>query len=126
MWARIVEFMLACWLMISPFIFRYSSEDTLFWANDLICATLIASFSLFSFWKPLRKLHLFTLAVAFWLWGRGYINFPLPPSIVQENSVVLGLLFFMLALVPTRSEELSPSWKEFERQRRKEPMRRNR
>jgi hypothetical protein len=120
MWARVVEFMLACWLAISPFIFRYPPQETFLWTNDLICACLIALFALLSFWDPLRKIHLLSLGVAFWLLGHGYSTFPsiaLPP---QENSVVLGLLVLMLAIIPSQSHLHSRSWQEFERKNKKE------
>ena len=113
MWARVVEFMLACWLALSPFILRYSANETFYWANDLVCAFLIALFALLSFWHPLRKIHLLTLGVALWLWGLGYTSFPgiTPPA--QENSVVIGLMLLMLAIVPSHSHHISPSWHEF-------------
>src|ERR1700733_6050280 len=76
MWARVVEFMLACWLAISPFIFRYPGNDMFLWANDFVCASLVALFALLSFWHPLRNIHLLTLGVALWLWCMGYRSFP--------------------------------------------------
>ena len=113
MWARILEFMLACWLAASPFILRYPPEETFFWTSDLACATLAALFALLSFWRPLRKIHLLNLAVAAWLWGLGYIGFPdlAPPP--QENSVAVGLLLLMLSLIPCHSHLPSPSWWKF-------------
>ncbi len=113
MWARVVEFMLACWLALSPFIFRYRSEDTFLWVNDFICASLVALFALLSFWHPLRKIHLMTLGVALWLWGQGYTSFPeiAPPA--QANSVAIGLILLMLAIVPSHSHHSPLSWKEF-------------
>ncbi|MBS0625138.1 MAG: hypothetical protein JSS32_03725 [Verrucomicrobia bacterium] len=114
MWARVIEFMLACWLSLSPFILRYSDEEpTYFWASDFTCAFLIALFSLLSFWHPLRKIHLMNLGVAIWLWTLGYLNFPevaLPP---QENSVAIGLLLLMLALIPNHAHLPPPSWRDF-------------
>jgi hypothetical protein len=113
MWARVVEFMLACWLALSPFILRYPAEDTFLWANDFICASLVALFALLSFWHPLRKIHLMTLGVALWLWGLGYTSLPgiTPPP--QENSVVIGLMLLMLAIIPSHSHHTTLSWQEF-------------
>lgn len=113
MWARVVEFMLACWLALSPFILRYPATETFLWANDFICAFLIALFALLSFWTPLRKIHLLTLGVALWLWGLGYSSFPGITLTSQENSVVIGLMLLMLAIVPSHSHHPSPSWQEF-------------
>src|SRR5689334_12425148 len=100
MWARVVEFMLACWLALSPFILRYPAEDTFLWANDFLCASLVALFALLSFWHLLRKMHLMTLGIALWLWGIGYTSYPEAASPAQMNSVVIGLILLMLAIVP--------------------------
>ena len=113
MWARVVEFMLACWLALSPFILHYPASETFRWANDFICAFLVALFALLSFWPPLRKIHLLTLGIALWLWGLGYSSFPdmTPPA--HENSVIIGLILLMIAIVPNHSHLPTPSWQEF-------------
>ncbi len=113
MWARVVEFMLACWLSISPFIFRHPFEETFLWANDLTCAVLIALFALLSFVKGLEKIHLLTLGVALWLWGLGYTTFPDPAPIALENDLTVGLLLLMIALVPSQSSLPPRSWRKF-------------
>jgi hypothetical protein len=117
MWARVVEFMIAVWLALSPFIFRYSSGETFLWVNDWVCAFFVASFALLSFCHPLRKMHLFTLIVALWLWGLGYTTFPEKASVSLQNSVVVGLLLLMLAIVPSHSDQLSFSWNKFMKER---------
>ncbi len=113
MWARVVEVMISIWLALSPFIFHHPSEETFLWTNDFVCASLIALFALLSFWRPLQKIHLATLVVAFWLWSLGYSNFPEKASIASQNSVVICLLLLMLAIIPSHSEEPSSSWKKF-------------
>jgi hypothetical protein len=113
MWARTVEFMLACWLAVSPFIFHYPSEDRFLWVSHLSCAFFTALFSLLSFSDRLRKIHYLNLIVATWLWFSGYDNFPalaLPP---QENSVAIGLLLLMLAMVPSHAHLPPRSWEKF-------------
>jgi len=95
MWARVLELILAVWLL-------YSHEP-------LPCI-FIAIFSLLSFYYPLRKMHLLNLGVAFWLWASGYTNFPELASPSQENSVVVGLLLLMLAIVPSHSHLSPHSW----------------
>ncbi len=113
MWARIVEVMIAVWLALSPFIFHYPSEETFLWTNDFVCACLVALFALFSFWHPLRKIHLVTIAIAFWLWGLGYRDFPEKTAVSLQNSVVIGLLLLILAIVPSHSSQLSHPWQKF-------------
>lgn len=113
MWARVVEVMIAIWLSLSPFIFRHPPEDRFLWTNDFVCACLIVLFALLSFWRPLQKIHLATLGISFWLWALGYTNFPERACVGTQNSVVIGLLLLMLAIIPSHSEQPSPSWKRF-------------
>ena len=113
MWARIVEVMIAIWLALSPFIFHHPAEERVLWMNDFICACFVALFALLSFWHPLRKIHLITLVLAFWLWGLGYGDFPEKASAAAQNSVVIGLLLFMLAIVPSHSQRPSFPWQKF-------------
>ncbi len=120
MWVRAVEFMLGCWLALSPFILRYPPEETFLWVNDFSCAFLIMVFSLISFYPPLNKMHIFNLGVAFWLWGLGYVKFPEIPLPPQENYVDIGLLILMLSLVPTHSHLPPRSWVEFLRKKGKD------
>lgn len=60
MWARVAEFMLACWLAMSPFIFRHSAEHWPLWASDFVCAMAVAALSLLSYWQPTRWAHRLT------------------------------------------------------------------
>lgn len=119
MWARIIEFILACWLALSSFIMQAPLQEASLRTNNLVCAFLVALFALLSFWKPLKNVHLLTLGVALWLWGLGYSAFPELPLPVHENGVIVGLLLLMLAIVPSSSSRLSPSWEKFIQKRMK-------
>lgn len=113
MFARVVEFMLACWLAISRFIFHYSPEESFLWKNDLVCATLIALFALLSFADKLNKMHLFTLLVALWLMVLSYCNFPMEATPPLENYLALGLLFLILAVLPSNCHLPPRPWRKF-------------
>jgi hypothetical protein len=113
MWARIIEFMIACWLAMSPFIFGHPPEDSFLWTSDLICSALIALFALLSFWDPIGKIHLLTLGVAFWLVGLGYSAFPGPASIAEQNNLIVGLLLLMFAIIPSHSTLPPRPWRDF-------------
>ena len=63
MWARVVEFMLGCWLAVSPFVFRHG-DDSVLWATDFVAASLVIVLALLSYWPPLRYAHLGTMLVA--------------------------------------------------------------
>lgn len=112
MWPRIIEFMLACWLAISPFIFGYPRGLTFLWAINFICSPLIAFFALASIHEPLRKLHLCNLIIAIYFIALSYI-FPEYPANALQNYTVLGLLFLMLALIPTIAELPPKPWRDY-------------
>jgi len=113
MWARVVEFMLACWLCISPFIFGYDTDATFLWANDFVCASLIAFFSLICYYKPLRKMHLLNLVICFWLIGVGYALKDSPYHAEIQNYVTFGILLLMIAIVPSEAEKPPIPWRRF-------------
>jgi peptidoglycan/LPS O-acetylase OafA/YrhL len=117
MWARIVEFMLGCWLLISAYIFGYEADRTFLWINDLVCGGLILVFALISFHVRFYRAHLLTLLVALWLVGVGYLGYAPPPSPPPpgeyQNYIVLGLLLLMLAIVPSHAELPPRRWQEY-------------
>ena len=92
MWSRIVECMLGCWLLVSPFVFRHSPDDPLIWANDFIAGGLMIVLSLASFWKPTEWAHWLLLGVGLWLVGFGRFARPLPAEPALQNAMVVGLL----------------------------------
>jgi len=112
MWARTVEFMLGCWLIISPFIFRHSAEQSSLWFNDMSCGSAVVVISLLSFAPRLRYAHLATAAVSLWLilFGYFYQAYPAPPPL--QNDILIGLLLMMLAIIPNEATLPPPSWRD--------------
>jgi peptidoglycan/LPS O-acetylase OafA/YrhL len=110
MWARVVEFMLGCWLAISPFVFAHSPEKAWMWATDWIAASLVIAFALLSYWRPLRHIHLATAALACGLIaiGRFAAGGEVPPAL--QNDIVVGLLLLMFALVPNHASQPPEAW----------------
>src|SRR5690606_33035690 len=89
MWSRVVEIMLGCWLMISPFIFAHDSAKPALWINDFSCGSAVILFALLSYWRPTRHAHLLTLAVGGWLIGfRYWVGFGSAPP-APQNHVIL-------------------------------------
>ncbi|MCI0382473.1 MAG: hypothetical protein L0207_05440 [Chlamydiae bacterium] len=118
MWARVIEFTIACWLAMSPFIFHYPKTDHLLWINDFSCAMMIAIFSLFSFKKSLRKIHLFNLVISLWLIGIGYAT-ENPKSIPPiQNYVTVGLFLLLIAIVPSESQLPPYPWRVYRHRKR--------
>jgi hypothetical protein len=113
MWARVIEVLLACWLAVSPFLFRHAPAETFLWITDLSCAVIIALFSLLSYRPRWEKTHLLNLAVAGWLIGTGFLVAESPPPPAIQNHVVIGLLLLMFAVIPSHAERPPRSWQEF-------------
>lgn len=113
MWARIVEFMLACWLSISPFIFGYPDESLFFWINDLTCASLLAFFALICYYEPLRKMHLCNLALSFYLISLSYFFKGSSLEHPLQNYMVLGLLLLMISIVPSDADKPPKPWRDW-------------
>ncbi len=117
MWARVIEFTLACWLAMSPFIFRHAPGEVFLWWNDLCCALVVATIGLLSFHEKLRRAHLLNLVVALWLLGVAFVRTELPAPPPAQNHTVVALLLGMLAVVPSRTGEPPPAWSDFMKKR---------
>jgi len=114
MWPRDIEFMLACWLAVSPFVFQHPGGETLWWINDFTCATAIAAAALLSYWRPTRYAHLATLLISFWLvaFGPFGAEMPLPPAL--QNSMVIGFLLMMTSIIPNEAARPPRAWRAVE------------
>lgn len=111
MWPRVVEAMLGCWLIVSPFIFAHPAERAAWWINDMTSGLAIIVFALASHWPPLKRLHLVSVAVALWLIGFGYFSQAYVEPAMQ-NDMVLGLLVGMMAIIPSEANRPPEAWRE--------------
>lgn len=109
MWSRVVEFMLGCWLAVSPFVFKHPPSDWSLWGIDWVCAALVISFAMLSYWTRLRHIHLATgvLAVAMIAFGRLASPTDIIPAF--QNHILIGLLLLMFALIPNHASR-PPRW----------------
>jgi hypothetical protein len=118
MWARVVEFIIAIWLVNSHSVFSCPSDEVVlnnfFWINDLFCGSLVAVFALFSFIKRWEKIHLCSLLVALWLMGVG-LFWPsvFPPPFALQNYLITGFLLAMFTIIPSHSSKPPKGWREF-------------
>ncbi|MEX0729127.1 MAG: SPW repeat protein [Planctomycetaceae bacterium] len=110
MWSRVVEAMLGCWLIISPFIFLAPEQRTEWWFNDMIAGLAVIVFALMSYWHPTRRAHLLTLGMAGALIVLAYWHGfgDAPP--ISQNEMVLGVLLLMFAIVPNDAGHPPPAW----------------
>jgi len=109
MWSRVVEFMLGCWLAVSPFVFQHKPGDALFWVMDWTCALLVIAFAMLSYWPPLRHIHVATAFVALVMIGYGRFTSPEDVAPALQNHILVGLLLLMFALVPNQASR-PPRW----------------
>jgi CBS domain containing-hemolysin-like protein len=110
MWSRVIEFMLACWLAASPFIFRHGEDATVLWISDFACASAIALFALISYWQPARHAHLLIIPVALWMIGFGRFGEAAPLSAGLQNNIAVGLTLLMFAIIPNHAFQPPQVW----------------
>ncbi|MCO6047490.1 SPW repeat protein [Aeoliella sp. ICT_H6.2] len=114
MWARIVESMLGVWLLMSPFIFRHTSDATHLWINDLAMGCTLIVLSLASYWSKTRGAHWLLLVAAVWLIGFGRLNGTPPLQPALQNNLIVGLLLGMVAIVPNEASLPPVRWRQQE------------
>lgn len=117
MWARTAELMIGCWLLMSPFIFQHSPDDTYLWWGDLAAGSLLILFASLSFWHPTRRVHGLTPLVGLVLIGTGFAAqpHPIPPGL--QNYIVVGLLVIMTGIIPSNALMPPEAWEELEKSR---------
>lgn len=110
MWSRIVEVMLGCWLLMSPFIFAHPSDETAWWVTDLAAGLAIITLALLSYWNRAQHPHLVTALVGGALIAAAYLcsGQSAPPA--MQNQAILGLLLLMFAVIPNDASRPPLSW----------------
>lgn len=111
MWPRTVEVMLGLWLGASPFIFQHPASEPAFWWTDFVCAFLIVTISLASFWSRTLHAHVLNLGVALWLVGFGYLAFGASPPPAAQNELTVGLLLLIVAIIPSEATLPPREWR---------------
>lgn len=84
-----------------------------FWVNDFTVATLIALFSLGTYYKPLRKIHLVNLAIALYLIFLSYLFQDSPMYAALQNYMVLGIIILMTAIIPSEATKPPIPWRKY-------------
>lgn len=110
MWARVVEFMLGCWLLCSPFIFRADHRAGVDSLIDFGLGGLVIFLAALAFWKPTGYAHLVTLVVSLFmvLVPRFTLSPEIPPA--GQNYMLVGLLLMMFAMVPNQAFATPRAW----------------
>jgi len=115
MWARVLEFVIATWLPLSPWFFRAEDKFSLVIVESIV-GLVIALLTALSYLPRWRYLHFGNVLVALMLvgWGRLAESFP-PP--VHQGHIVMGLVLLMIALIPVDASQPPPGWKSGESKR---------
>ena len=112
MWSRVVEVMLGCWLLMSPFLLEHETSEIAYWITDFTCGGAVILFGLLSYWRPTRHAHLLSLIAGGWLIGFAYFKgFGSAPPAAQ-NHLILGLLLIMFAVIPNHAGRAASEWDE--------------
>ena len=112
MWPRVVEIMLGCWLLVTPFVFRETPAIVEYSASAVASGAVVVVASLLSFWKPARLAHLVTLAAALWLSVHGYFSAPRPGPPAAQNELVVGLTLLLFAILPNEINAAPRPWRD--------------
>lgn len=112
MWSRVVEVMIGCWLLMSPFVFHHQGEETALWINDFASGGAIMAFALLSYWQPTRHAHLLSLLVGGWLMVFAYLKGFGDASAASQNHLIVGLTLVMFAVIPNDASHPTPDWEQ--------------
>lgn len=111
MWARVVEIMLGCWLLVSPFVFGHPSDDAVAWGIDFAAGSLVILLGLLSFWRPARWAHLALLLVAAGLIAGAYARSGESALASAQNHMSIGVLLLMFAIIPNDASQPPHGWR---------------
>lgn len=89
--ARVLEFMLSCWLTASPFIFHLSDCARAQWWTALVAAIGVGGASQLTGWPSMDCVRLFTIGMASWLIGFRRFGLKRSPRPEMQREIVVGL-----------------------------------
>ena len=111
MWARIIEFILAAWLLASRFLLPYGNLPLN--ASDFAIPFLIILFAALSFFESWNKMHLLQVIPAGWLL---YISYSYPTPWLPfglQNHISVALFLLLFAIIPSHASDHPRPWKRF-------------
>lgn len=110
MWARNIEMMLGLFLMIQGFFFHQIS--TFYWFWHLCISAFLIIFSLLSYYKRMRHIHLLSLLATCCLAIGGYMDlFHSYP--VSQSDFFISLILLMINPIPSFAENPPKRWTNF-------------
>lgn len=111
MWPRVVELMLACWLLMTPLVFRGTPALGEYAPSTVVSGAIIAVTALLSLAPSLRSARFATLAVAVWLAAHGYFFALRPGPPAAQNELVVGLILMLFGVLPNHINQPPLPWR---------------
>jgi hypothetical protein len=111
MWPRLVEIVLALWLLAGSWWLSAGPELPATRPLELFAAGAIILVALLSFHRRLRRIYLMQLVIGLWLVGYGFwiSAGPAPPAV--QNAMLLGAVLLMFGVIPTEANQPPRSWR---------------
>jgi hypothetical protein len=110
MWPRVVEILLAVWLVAGSLLLSAGERPSVR-PQELVAAGAIVLIALLSFHPRLRRLYLLQVAMGVWLIGYSFwvSEGPAPPAI--QSAILVGALLLMFGLIPNEANQPPRSWR---------------
>lgn len=109
MWGRVLEFNVAVWLALSPFIFQETGGGMI--GIQLLYAGTITLLSSLAFYPPLRLAYLGNLLVAVVMVVQGRFLGDSPPEPLYQNNIYVGFYLMLIALIPNWASYPPGPWR---------------
>jgi hypothetical protein len=111
MWPRVIEGMLGCWLLVTPFVFRGTASVEEYTTSAVVSGALVIVMAVLSFWEPTRLARFATLGVSLWLSLHGYFAAERPGPPAAQNEIMIGLTLLLFAIIPNEASQPPRAWR---------------
>jgi hypothetical protein len=111
MWPRVAELMIACWLLVTPLVFRGTAAIADYALSSAAAGTIVALIALLDLSWHLRFARFVTLAVGIGLIVHGYVSAARPGPPAAQNELVAGLMLMMFAVLPNHVNQPPRPWR---------------
>jgi hypothetical protein len=105
MWPRVIEGMLGCWLLVTPFVFRGTTAVEDYTTSAIVSGGVVIVMAVLSFWEPTRLARFVTLGVSLWLALHGYFAAERPGPPAAQNEIMIGLTLLLFAIIPNEASQ---------------------
>jgi hypothetical protein len=111
MWPRVIEGMLGCWLLVTPFVFRGTTAVEDYTTSAIVSGGVVIVMAVLSFWEPTRLARFVTLGVSLWLALHGYFAAERPGPPAAQNEIMIGLTLLLFAIIPNEASQPPRAWR---------------